>query len=186
MRRLRLEIMAIIVFVEFLPMATLRAGQDQGSSSSPTEVRALAEANPGLSSRPEPVQSFLPMANAPASSGALAIKTQPLESKPKSVRRSPLLIGLYVTHAVLQGLDAQSTLRGLHSGSAREGNPLARPFASNPGALVGFKAGVTAGTIFGIDRLYRTHPRMAMITLGAINGGYVFLVQRNYRSFPAR
>jgi hypothetical protein len=95
------------------------------------------------------------------------------------------LIGLYISQGVLQGLDAESTIRALHTGSAREGNPLVSPFASQPAALVVFKLALAAGTIYGIDRLYKYHPRLAMSTLGAINGGYAFLVQRNYRSFPA-
>jgi hypothetical protein len=93
---------------------------------------------------------------------------------------------MYVSQGVLQALDAQSTIRAIHTGSAREGNPIVAPFASNTAAFVVFKLALAAGTIYGIDRLYKYHPRLAMSTLGAINGGYAFLVQRNYRSFPAR
>jgi hypothetical protein len=96
------------------------------------------------------------------------------------------LIGLYVSHGVLQALDAQGTLRALHSGSAQEGNPLLRPFASQPAALVAFKLALGAGVIYGIDRLHKSHPRLAKTTLGAINAGYVYVVQRNYRDFSTR
>jgi uncharacterized protein DUF5658 len=186
MRHPRLAVVAIILFVELLPVALLRAGEDPGSSSNPTEVRAISEANPAIKARPVQDQSSLSLANDPAKSATGFISNQPLMTKPRSARRSPLLIALYVSHGVLQGLDAQSTLRAIHSGSGREGNPLVSPFASQPAALVGFKVGATAGTIYGIDRLYKSHPRLAMITLAAINGGYAILVQRNYRSFPPR
>jgi hypothetical protein len=96
------------------------------------------------------------------------------------------LIGLYISQGVLQALDAQSTIRAIHAGSAQEGNALIRPFASQPAVLVGLKLALAAGTIYGIDRLYKYHPRLAMSTLGAINAGYVGLVLRNYRSFPSR
>jgi DNA-binding NarL/FixJ family response regulator len=96
------------------------------------------------------------------------------------------LIGLYISQAVLQALDAQSSIRALQTGSAQEGNPLVHPLASQPAALVIFKLAMTAGTIYGIDRLHKSHPRLAIITLGAISAGYLYLVQRNYRSFPAR
>jgi two-component system chemotaxis sensor kinase CheA len=67
------------------------------------------------------------------------IRSQPLESKRNTNRRSPLLIGLYIAQGVLQSLDAQSTVRAIHADSAQEGNPLVSPFASQPTALVVFK-----------------------------------------------
>jgi len=48
------------------------------------------------------------------------------------------------------------------------------------------KLGIGTRIIFGADRLYQRHPRLAMATLGAINTGYVLLVQRSYRNFPGR
>jgi hypothetical protein len=95
-----------------------------------------------------------------------------------------LLIGLYVSQGVLQGLDAQSTNRALHTGAAREGNPIVNPFASQPAALVVFKLALAAGTIYAIDRLHKSNPRLAILTLGSINAGYAYFVQRSYRSFP--
>ena len=171
-----------------IPVASLSGGEDQGNASTPAEVPAVGEANPTPSTLPSGDYSFRSLANGPAASApaVAVIRNQPPESKPNAARRSPLLIGLYVSHAILQALDAQSTLRALPSGSVREGNPLLRPFTAQPAALVGFKLGVTAGTIYGIDRLHKSHPRLAIISLAAINGGYVFLVRRNYQSFPAR
>ena len=108
------------------------------------------------------------------------------KKNPPTPRRSPLLISLYASHGLLQVLDALATSRALRTGSAQEGNPLIRPIATQPAALIAFKLGLAAGIIYGIDRLHKNHPRLAMITLGAINGGYLYFVQRGYRNFPAR
>jgi hypothetical protein len=93
---------------------------------------------------------------------------------------------MYVSYGLLQALDAQSTIRALNSGSAHEGNPLLSPFASHPAALAAFKLGLTSGTIYGFDRLYKSHRRLTMIALAAINCGYACIVRRNYRNFPTR
>jgi hypothetical protein len=108
------------------------------------------------------------------------------KKNPPTPRRSPLLISLYVSHGLLQALDAHATNRALRTGAAQEGNPLIRPIATQPAAFIAFKLGVAVGIIYGIDRLHKHHPRLAMITLGAINGGYLYFIQRSYRSFPAR
>ena len=188
MLRRKMEMSGIMLFVGLLTVGPLRAGQDQGNGSKPSEVPTTSEAMPPFNAQPADARSFQSLANGPSSpaQGFGAIRTQPPESKPNSARRSPLLIGLYVSYGILQALDAQSTIRGLHSGSAREGNPLVSPFAGQPAALVGFKVGITAGTIYGTDRLYKSHHRLAMITLAAVDAGYACLVARNYRTFPAR
>jgi hypothetical protein len=111
---------------------------------------------------------------------------EPLEHRPHTPRRLALLIGLYVSYGLLQTLDAQSTIRALHSGTGHEGNPLVSPFAAHPAALATFKLGQTSGTIYGIDKLYKSHRKLAMVTLANINIGYAYIVQRSYRNFPAR
>jgi hypothetical protein len=119
---------------------------------------------------------------------AFAVQTESpdlRQKNPPPSQRSALLISLYVSHGVLQVLDARATSRALRTGSAQEGNPLMRPVAGQPAALVALKLGVAAGIIYGIDRLHKTHPRLAVITLGVINGGYLYSVHRSYRDFPA-
>ena len=188
MRRPRPEVAGVILFVELLTVASLRAGQDQGSRSDPPEVRATSEAKPVFNTEPADVHSYLSLAKGRSGPALWAgvNRNQTPEFKPKSARRSPLLIVLYVSYGILQALDAQSTIRALHSGSVREVNPLVRPFAGQPAALVGFKLGVTAGTIYGTERLHKSHPRLAMITLSAITAAYLCLVVRDYQSFSAR
>ena len=188
MLRRRLEVVGIILSVGLLSVAPLRAGQDQGYRSNPPVVRATSEAKIAFNAQPADAHSYPTPANGPSSPalGVGVIRNQPPESKPNSARRSPLLIALYVSQGILQALDAQSTIRALHSGSAREVNPLVGPFAGQPAALMGFKGATTAGIIYGTDRVYKSHPRLALITLAAINAGFAFIVARNYHSFPAR
>jgi hypothetical protein len=93
---------------------------------------------------------------------------------------------MYVSYGLLQVLDTESTIHGLQTERAHEGNPVLSPFASNPAALAAFKLGLTGGTILGIDRLRKSHRRLAMVTLAAINGGYACVVLRSYRNFSSR
>ena len=149
-------------------MASLSAQDEQNNIDSPADaVKATA-----------PLFEF--------STGASAFtRAQRPKPKPRPARRSALLVGLCVSYGVLQAPDAHATIRALHSSSVREGTPILSPFASQPAALIAFKSGVTAGTICGVDRLNKSHPRLAIVTLGITNIGYAYLVQRNYRDFPA-
>jgi len=183
-----LQLIAVILFVELLPAAPLSAGQDQGNDPNSPEVRAATAAKPPFTTQPGDFHSNHSLANGPSrpAPGVGVIRNRPPESKPNSAQRSPLLIGLYVSHGILQALDAQSAIRTHRLGSAREVNPLVGPFAGQPAALMGFKGAATAGIIYGTDRVYKSHPRLALITLAAINAGFVCLVVRNYRTFPGR
>jgi hypothetical protein len=78
-------------------------------------------------------------------------------------------------------LDAASTLRAVGSGAAREANPLFQPLVAHPPAFIAFKAGIGAGMIYGIHRVSKRHPVEAILIMSAINGGYVYLVQRSFR-----
>jgi hypothetical protein len=185
-----LEVLGTIVLLGLLAVGGVKGGQNQGKVSDLSEVAVISAPVPEWP--PANGQNLQSLAFPHSSGGAggykgagVGIRIQSLEGKRSTNRRSSILIGLYVSQVVLQGLDAQSTIRALNSGSAQEGNPIVSPFASHPAALVVFKMALAAGTIYGIDRLYKYHPRLAMSTMGAINGGYAFLIQRNYRSFPA-
>ena len=191
MRQAGLEVVGTIVLFQLVTAGGLKGGQNQSRAGDPTGAGVMAAAGPEWpSANPRNLES-LPFPR--SSSGAWAeagtragIRNPPLELNRSVNRRSSLLIGLYVSQGALQALDAQATLRALHSGSAREGNPLISPFASQPVALVIFKVALGAGIIYGVDRLHKSHPRLATSTLGVINAGYGYLVQRSYRSFSAR
>jgi hypothetical protein len=167
---------------------SLGAEENQANGSDSIVTGSISTPLPEFSARPVPLPTNLKLANSPASPapGIAGIRSQPPKIKPSTPRRPPLLIGLYISYAILQGLDAQATIRALHSTSAHEENPVVAPFAAHPAALIAFKAGVAAGTISALDRLFKAHPRMAMITLAGLNSGYAFVVQHNYRSIPAR
>lgn len=185
MCRRTLPALVTLIVVQLLSVGPLRAEDNQGRVSDPSGVAPLAPTKIDFSPPHTPALPSPRMAEASGvpATGVRGFRSQAVEEKPRPPRRTPLLIGLYVSQGILQGLDAQASLRAFHSG-AHEGNPLVSAFASQPGALIAFKAGVTTGTIFGIDGLYKAHPRLALITLTAINGGYACLVARNYRSFP--
>jgi hypothetical protein len=191
MRRAGLGIVGTVVLLELVTPGGLKGGQNQDRAGNPTGAGVIAAAGPEWPSANPRNLDTLPFPGSSSGAGAGAgagagIRNPPLKLNRNVNRRSSLLIGLYVTQGALQALDAQATLRALHSGSAREGNPLVRPFASQPAALVVFKLALGAGIIYGIDRLHKSHSRLATTTLGAINAGYVYLVQRSYRSFSSR
>jgi hypothetical protein len=170
-------------------LASREAQGEEGEASLPTVQASDAEPTLNSSGKGLPVENGRSLAD--TSWGAAAPlpfrQNPPISGKknPLPPRRSALLISLYVSHGLLQVLDARATSRALRTGSAQEGNPLMRPVAGQPAALVALKLGVAAWIIYGIDRLHKTHPRLAVITLGVINGGYLYSVQRSYRDFPA-
>jgi hypothetical protein len=184
----RPRIVAVIAVVGWLAVTPLRAAEDQGNDRRPSSVEEVSAPGSEFSRRPTWVSSSQHLANAsaPYMTRVATLAGEPLEQRPRTTRRPALLIGLYVSYALLQTLDAQSTIRALHSGTGHEGNPLVSPFAAHPAALATFKLGLTGGTIYGIDKLYKSHRRLGMIILATVNSGYAYIVQRSYRSFPPR
>jgi len=187
MWRPRLEVVAVIVMMGWPVLSPLRAA-DGGDDRGPLKLNSISAPGPEFSIRRAQLPSSIELANASTPIGApmVPIRSEPLRSTPRTPRRSPLLIGMYLSLGLLQALDVQSTTRALNSGAAREGNPLVSPIAAHPAALTAFKVGVTAGTIFGLDRLHKSHSKFVMITMAAINGGYAGIVLHNYRSVPTR
>ena len=183
-----MEVLGTIILLDLLAVGGILGGQIQSKAGDQTGAGLNPATGPewpsAISRNPDTLPYPKLWSGATGSSGRGAgIRSQPLELKQTANRRSPLLIGLYVAQGVLQGLDAQSTIRALHTGKGREGNPLVSPFATQPAALVVFKLALAAGTIYGIDRLHKHHSRLAITTLGAFDAAYLILVQRNYRSF---
>jgi hypothetical protein len=97
-----------------------------------------------------------------------------------SMKRPPALPALYVSFATLQMLDAASTFRALGQG-ATEANPALGGIASNKGAMLGVKVGVTAGTIFLTEKLWKKNRVAAIGLMAVLNGAYAAIVAHNYR-----
>lgn len=183
-----LKVAAVITVVGWLAGLPQGCAQEESISRGPSNFSAVSVSGPELDPTRGRDSPSLRMASLPAAGLArqAAMGSDPLVSNPRTAPRPVLLIGLYVSFGLLQALDAESTLRALQGGKAREGNPLLCPFASNPAALATIKLGLTGGTIFGIDRLCKSHRRLGMAVLAAINAGYTCMVVRNYRSFSSR
>lgn len=69
-------------------------------------------------------------------------------------------LGSYLAFSVL---DAQQTGSCLSAGRCRETNPLLKPFAGKPSALVTAKLAANSGVAYGIWRLRKTHPKAALV-----------------------
>jgi hypothetical protein len=97
--------------------------------------------------------------------------------------RPAVLPVLYVTYAVLQVLDVQSTLQALSHGQTREANPMLGRVVGHPPALVAVKAASAVTTVLLTEYLWKKkgYRRTAVITLLVINGLTAVVVARNYR-----
>lgn len=95
-------------------------------------------------------------------------------------RPSMLMTSLYVTTAVVQGLDTHSTLSAIHVG-ARERNPMMSYLTSHPPVFVALKAGAAAGLIVAGRRLAKHSKLRAAIALIAIDSTYALIVAHNYK-----
>jgi hypothetical protein len=123
-----LEVVGTIVLLELLAAGGVKGGQNQGKAGDLTEagVISVPEAEwPSANSRNLDTLPFphLSRATGGYDGAGAGIRSQPLELKRNTNRRSPLLIGLYIAQGVIQSLDAQSTVRAIHADSAQEGNP---------------------------------------------------------------
>ena len=94
--------------------------------------------------------------------------------------RPASLTPLYFTLTALQALDVHSTLRAVHAGH-HGANPLMRGIAGNPAALAAVKGASAAGMVFLTERLWKNHPRKAVMLLAAVNVVLAAVVANNYR-----
>lgn len=95
-------------------------------------------------------------------------------------KRPLLLPALYASTALLQALDAHSTMTALSVG-AHEANPLMKGVASNKGALLAVKAGVAGATIYFAEKMWKRNPVGAIVMMALINGVNAAVVAHNYR-----
>jgi hypothetical protein len=97
------------------------------------------------------------------------------------LRASSLTLGsLYVSTAVLYGLDVHSTLSGLHNGAV-EANPMMQGLVTHPAALVGVKAGLGFGSMMAARSIAKKNRTAAIVALAAIDAIYVIVVHHNYQ-----
>ena len=100
-----------------------------------------------------------------------------------SPSRPAALPALYISFAVLQGLDAHSTLTAVSAGG-REVNPAVRGLVTQPASFVGAKIAATAGTLYLTERLWKKHRTAAVVLMVAVNTAYGVIVAHNYRGRP--
>jgi hypothetical protein len=183
-RRLRLVIVVTVLFGSGLIELPVASSQDEQLKLLPsadiTRPRfgagnTVGEPTSTFSEPPTPTISEDPQGR------SSAIKWEPDAPSKAAVtpQRSALLPALCVSHGALQLLDAGSTLRAVGSRGAREANPLLRPVVAHPCAFIALKAGIGVGVIYGIHRLSKRHPLAAILIISAINGGCVYVAQRN-------
>ena len=101
--------------------------------------------------------------------------------EPHRPSRPAALPALYVSFAVLQGLDAHSTLSAVGAGRT-EANPALRGLVTQPAAFIGAKLAATAATLYMSERLWRKHRGAAVALMVAANVAYGAIVAHNYRS----
>jgi hypothetical protein len=101
-------------------------------------------------------------------------------SAPRQAERPAALVPLYVSFAVLQGLDAHSTSESIGRGAV-EANPLMKGLAGHRVGLVAIKAAGTAGVIYASERMWKRSKPAAVIFMIAANSAMAWVVQHNYR-----
>jgi hypothetical protein len=149
----------------------------QPASAQHATIEAPALVNASLAALLSSSQPFGP--SVPPRVGTIA----PLHAEgiePRSPRRPAVLPALYVSFALLQGLDAHSTLSAVSAGG-REVNPAVKGLVAQPSSFVAAKIAATAGTLFLTERLWRKHRVAAVALMVAVNVTYGAIVAHNYR-----
>ena len=93
-------------------------------------------------------------------------------------KRPALLVPLYASQAVLNGLDVHSTMLALRSGKV-EGNPVLRGLT--PTQMLGMKAATSTATILITEKLWKRHRAAAVGLMLASNATLAVVAARNYR-----
>jgi Domain of unknown function (DUF5658) len=123
-----------------------------------------------------------PTALTPAAASAAVSLAQPADTAStislpefKAPHRPKLLPSLYAALAFLEGYDAYSTLAALKS-DATEANRFMRGITSSPPAFVAVKAGATAASIMGAERLWKDNHRTAAVMIMVASNGLMAVV----------
>ncbi len=160
--------LAAVLLVVFAAIAPASAQEPQGLLP-----RSLALAAENALPPAQPVSFIRTEAPAPVK--------PTVEPASLSVRQRPLTLDvLCVSYAALQAIDLHTTFRALDNG-AREANPLIGGFSSNKAAMIGVKAGMTAGTIYLVRKAGVKNRLASTIMMAAMNSAYAIIAAHNYR-----
>ena len=155
-------------------ISTARSASSQISPETPPLPESSVEASSWLPSR-DYIPSVAPAPVAPPGRMPVVFST-PLLPAP----RPPLLVPMYASFATLQALDYHSTTRALASGAGREANPLMRPIVDNHAAFIAAKAAATTAIVVATERMWKKHPRKAVVFMVAANSAMAVVVAHNY------
>jgi len=85
------------------------------------------------------------------------------------------LPALYGSSAFLQGYDTYLTIAALKRG-ASEVNPILKPISGNPVAFIAVKAGLTAASFVGTERLWKDNHRLSAVALMVASNAVMVVV----------
>ena len=112
----------------------------------------------------------------------LRVELRPVDSRIRESRQRPAaLLPMYGSLVALQGLDIHSTRAGMSSGKTREANPIMGGIVRNGPAFFAVKAAATAGAIWASEKLWKKHPKRAVIFAVLLNATMAAVVTHNYR-----
>jgi hypothetical protein len=98
------------------------------------------------------------------------------EDRPfKKPERPWPLPALYGSSAFLQGYDTYLTLAALKRG-ASEVNPILKPISGDPVAFIAVKAGLTAASFVGAERLWKDNHRVSAVALMVASNAMMIVV----------
>ena len=114
---------------------------------------------------------------------AAAVPAQPAQRRmvtriAERDKRPLILPALYMSTAVLQGLDAYTTLNGLSHGAV-EANPMARGVVGHPAAFVAVKGAMAALSVYAAEKTWKRNKAGAVALLIVSNSVTAYVVKHN-------
>jgi Domain of unknown function (DUF5658) len=155
MRRIALAVVFSILFATHTAYANDGVASAEKIADAATSLAKNAPASDAKDESAPPLKLVTPPASFPT--GRLALSS------------------LYAGFAALQVYDVYSTNKAINAG-ALEANPAMRGLVQKPLLFIGLKAGITAGSIYQAERLWRSHHRAGAIALMAGANGIMMAV----------
>lgn len=138
----------------------------------------LACVNPVHAADQDLIAAKQPVAATPGMSVAAQAADVDWSMKPVTFgppARGSLLPALYVGLAGLNAFDAYTTTRGVSLGAA-ESNPVLKGVATHGAAMWAVKGGVTAGSVFMAERLWRKKNKAGAVAVMLASTGMMAIV----------